>query len=504
MNHRTLIIQNLILATLLTTVFAGCRLLHKVEQAPLPSVEAPAAYTTENQDGTAVEGEWWKEFKSEELDSLMDTALDGNLDIRQAWNRLAQAQAVFVINRAGQLPSVQLNGNRSENLTKDDRPLDANPIFIDAATQLRVPFVDSELKTEFTTLGGALSYELDIWGRVASLKSSAKMQMAATYDDVQATAFVVSGSVMDSWLAVREQVELLKLVREQLEANKTQLELLELRLGVGQATALDVLQQRQQLAATEAEIPTFASVLDTSQHRLEILLGRVPRRGMVETNDVGLPNLVPLPKLSAPADLLNARPDLRAARRQLVAADHEVASAIADRLPRITFSLSYDFRAEDFAGPFNQEIQNVIGSFVAPIFEGGRRRAEVTRRRAIVEERLNRYTQVYLNALLEVENALTQEMRQGELLQALQKQTGHAKRSLQEARARYLNGLNDYLPVLTALQTVQRLERRLVSERRRQLTFRANLYRALGGRWTESLSLKKDEEETEEEQQPVE
>ena len=188
-----------------------------------------------------------------------------------------------------------------------------------------------------------------------------------------------------------------------------------------------------------------------------------------------------------PIDLLNSRPDLRAAKARIEAADQDVAVAVADRLPRLTLNLNYDFQATEFAGPFNRQITSVLGNLTGPIFEGGRRKAEVKRRQEILKERINRYTQLFLNALLEAENALVQERRQNELIFAMEKQIAHALRSLEEARARFVNGLNDYLPVLTSLQTTQALERNLVIERRRRLTFRSNLLRAIGGVLPESL-----------------
>ncbi|MCH6256337.1 efflux transporter outer membrane subunit [Puniceicoccaceae bacterium K14] len=459
----------LFVATLATALLFGCAT-HRVNRSPEPTIDPPESFLPTAQTSKPIKTQWWVEFSSPELDTLMETALIENLDIKQAWNRLAQSRAVYESSRAGLFPSFRLNGNASQTHITDDA---------DTGT-------DSS-KIESALLGGELSYEIDLWRRIGGLKNSAQANVAASYEEVQATAFTISGSVVDSWLSIREQVELLKLTRQQLATNKIQLELLELRLTVGEASALDILQQRQQIAATEAEIPTLLSAQQTARHQLQILLGQAPRNDFIQTDDVTLPQLPPLPSLGTPIDLLEQRPDLRAARNRLVAEDYALAVAIAERLPRLTLNLSYDFQANDIAGPFNRQIKSIIGNLTAPIFEGGRLKAEIKRRRAIVEERLNHYSQLFLNALLEVENALTQERKQGELINALQIQAGYAQDSLQEARARYLNGLNDYLPVLTALRSAQELERRIISERRLQLNFRSNLYRALGGSWSQAL-----------------
>ena len=477
----------------ISALCVSCKV-HTFKKSITPDLEIPENFAlAPNRIATKSEF-WWKSFGSSELNNLMVLALEQNFDLKTSWNRLAQARATYVVNRAGQFPFLNLNNTASITKATDKRPLDASQQFIDIAESLGVPVIDGDLTTENIIIGSGLSYELDVWRRVKSLKESARFNLAASIEDVQATALLVSASVVDAWLSVRQQVELLKLLREQLNSNETQLELLELRLSVGQATSLDVLQQRQQVAATEAAIPAMASILDTEQNRLQILIGQIPIKGFVSTNEVALPEFTKLQGVSTPLDLLNSRPDLRAAKKRINAADQDVAAAVANRLPRLSLNLTYDFQATELAGPFHREMTSVIGNLTGPIFEGGRRKAEVNRRKAILEEQLNQYTQLFLNSLLEVENALIQEKRQNESIYYLEEQIKHVQQSLEESRARYINGLNDYLPVLTSLQTKQLLERNLILERRRRLAFRCNLLRALGGEWSKSLAVPNSQE----------
>ncbi|MEM9159842.1 MAG: efflux transporter outer membrane subunit [Verrucomicrobiota bacterium] len=438
---------------------------------PSPQITPAAAFQAETQSDLDRIDHWWMAFSSHELNQLVEEALSANLDVKKAWSRLDQAQALSRGSRSQLFPSASLSANALDTKTRQE--------IDEAPTQTT--------DAERASFGGNLSYEVDIWRRISSQNRSSLASQAASFEDLQATAFIVSGSVLDAWLSIREHSELLRLVREQLEANRTQLELLELRLQVGEASALDVLQQRQQLAATEAEIPSLASVLETSLHRLEVLLGRPPRNDTRATNALALPDLPPLPALGTPSDLLENRPDLRSARHRLAAADADTAAAVADQLPRLNLNLSYDFQADEFIGPFDRQVRTLLGDLTGPLFDGGRRKAAIARSKAIAEERLNEYAQIFLNALLEVENALVQERRQGELITALQEQAKFARQNLEEAEARYRNGLNDYLPVLAALESAQRLDRRIISERRKQLSFRADLYRALGGRWNQKL-----------------
>jgi outer membrane protein TolC len=130
---------------------------------------------------------------------------------------------------------------------------------------------------------------------------------------------------------------------------------------------------------------------------------------------------------------------------------------------------------------FENFVWNLVGNIVAPVFDGGRRSAEVDRQRAVVEELVTAYGKTVLVALREVEDALVSERSQKTHVGQLVKQLETAKLSLEEAKGRYMGGLIDYLPVLASLQSVQQLERRLLTARRGQLSYRVQLYRALGG-----------------------
>ena len=130
---------------------------------------------------------------------------------------------------------------------------------------------------------------------------------------------------------------------------------------------------------------------------------------------------------------------------------------------------------------------NLAANLTAPLIDGRRRSAEVDRLRAQVDENLASYKETLLTAIREVEDALVSEQKLREHLEGLKLQLSAAQNGLNEARSRYRNGLNDYLPVLTQLLTVQNLERDLILRKADLLVARVNLYRALGGTWTDTL-----------------
>jgi outer membrane protein TolC len=195
--------------------------------------------------------------------------------------------------------------------------------------------------------------------------------------------------------------------------------------------------------------------------------------------------------LRLPADLLKRRPDVRRAQLSLAAADYRVAAAVADRFPAVRIGGETGFQSSSFGDVgniFNNWIWSVMANLTWPVFDGGRRKAEVDRTKAVVRERIDAYGQVVLLAIQEVEDALVLERKQAEYLRELEGQVTLARATLREARMRYVNGLNDYLPVLAALQSLQELERSRLTARRNLLTFRVQLYRAMGGAWPEVLT----------------
>jgi outer membrane protein TolC len=175
---------------------------------------------------------------------------------------------------------------------------------------------------------------------------------------------------------------------------------------------------------------------------------------------------------------------------RLAAADYRVAAAVAARLPALRIGAETGYESRDFGeieNIFDNWIWSLFANITWPVFDGGRRKAEVDRNKAVVKEALGAYGQVMLRALQEVEDALIQERKQAEFLIELERQVGLARDTLRAARMRYANGLSDYLPVLAALESLQTVERSQIVAERQLLSFRVQLYRALGGTWTLSM-----------------
>ncbi|MEM1282878.1 MAG: TolC family protein [Chlamydiota bacterium] len=441
--------------------FSGCRVYH-THSFDRPCVEVPDEFLNNPEEGVGNISEWWKEFRQPKLNSIMEEALENNLDIKQAWSRLAQSRASACIANSARYPEINVEA-QTEYRHDINRRNDTDNDFM-----LYI------LKPTFT-------YEVDLWRRIESQVRAADLNYCATFEDLEATALLLTGSVTDLWFTIQEQKSLLDLINYQVEVSQTLLELVELRFALGVSSALDVYQQRLQLEETKSTAIPVQATLKTASHQLSILLGKPPKEYLspsVGINDVLLPEF---PYIGAPCELILRRPDLRSAHYRVKSADYDVAAAIADLFPRVTLPSSEELRTRKWGDFWQEEITRLSARLVQPLIDGCRRRCEVQRRKAIVKERLDNFGQRFLVAMREVEDAIVNEDSQIELLNQIRKEVDIARLNLDEARVRNANGLNDYLTVIAAIQSLQRLERRLIAEHKRLLTSRANLYRALGG-----------------------
>ncbi len=447
---------------------ASCAIYAPAPRSHSDLADVPDAFT----DGAAAEApadRWWELLGAPELDALVEQALDGNLTLAQARARLEQARAEAVVQGAARLPDLRLEGGAG--VARQRLP---------AATG-----TESIRTRESYSIGLASAYELDLWGRVRSVAEAAALQREASAEDLDAAAISVAAEVATRWIALVAQRQALDVLARQLEGNRRVLELTELRFRQARASAVDVFQQREAVARTEALIPLEEARKQTLLHELAVLAGRPPRSS-VESVLRLLPESAPMPPTGLPAELLERRPDVRAAQLRLSSADWRLSAARAERLPALRLTGLAQYSDEQLSSLFDDWIGSLAASLTGPVFDAGRRRAEADRARAVVDERLAAYRAVVLQAFLEVEGALVQERKQAEFEAALAAQLDASRLTYREAMERYRNGLTDFLPVLTAEFNMQAAERGLVQARADRLRSRVALLRALGGAWPQA------------------
>lgn len=442
-------------AFLLACLLTGCSSLSPYDES-IP-LEPPEQFSHQGGKQT-VSDQWWRDFSDPSLDLLIELALADNFTLRAAWARLHHSEAVAEREGAARLPSLDLKGSVSRQDSNENEGKSSRQFGVHAA------------------------YELDLWGRVKASADASTLDAEASRADLQTAALSLSVTLANTWYQLVEQRSQLKLIATQLELNRQLLKLVEARFRMGQVKASDVYRQRQLLAQTEGERIQAGTELGILEQQLAILVGRSPGAENLPT-DSDLPLLAPLPATGLPADLLRRRPDLKASLLRLQAADARAAAAVADRYPRLDLTAALTTPGAS-GGVFDNWLGNIAAQLVLPLFDGGERRAEVTRTQAVVEESLNDYAQVLLEALGEVESALIAESGQRQYLATIDDQLKYLDAVATQERQRYFQGDADYLSVLDALRSRQALERQQLKARRELISERIALVSSLAGGWT--------------------
>jgi len=449
---------------MLMTLLAGCSLHAPTTVAP-PA--APERYL-EAADATAgvLPERWWQQFDDPRLESLMAELFAGNLQLEQAFARLQQAEAAARAAGAGR--SLQLNA--AGELSRS-----------------RQPGVTGEFEGESRQGSLAASFELDLWGKLKNRQQAARLQQQASRHDLQTLYLGLSAQLAELYYQAVEQRSQLALTDASIASFRDTLQRVESRYRQGLVPAVDLYQARQSLAAAEAVRPRFENSLAASEHALTVLLGRYPDRSSAGTL-AELPRLQESYPAGLPGTLLQRRPDVAASYARLQAADAEVAAALADRLPSLSLSGGLGtLRQETALGLLDGSFWNLAGQLAAPLLDGGRRRAEVDRSEAVVAERVAGYRQTVLDAYREVEDALAANRTGEEQVLGLQRTEQATGATLRLALQRYLFGVSDYLPVLTAQRNHFQAQSELLSARRQLISSRIGLARALGGDWMNPL-----------------
>lgn len=436
------------------TAVSGCAT-HTAAPVPVPMDQLAFSPAGE----APLEDAWWRALDDEALHGHIDDALRDNFSVQAAFARLDAARALTRRTRAPLFPTV--SAEAGTNLSTDG-PL---------AGGTRAPF----------SVGLAVHWELDLWGRVRAQVEAQQQAADAQREDARAAALSLSAEVARAWVDLAATQEQLALLDAQIDTNLSLVEVVEARVLHGIQGPADLLRQNRLLEQTRAQRLSRAADLEVLEHRLAVLLGRPPQTA-VTPRPATLPGLPPLPDASVPADLLTRRPDLRAAEHALRSADASVAAAVADQFPQV--SLSGDvFNTPDSAAALLQGwVASLGASLVATLLQGGQRRAEIDRTRAVVDQRLAEYGDAVLVALQEVEDALTRDRAQQSLVANVDRQVALAEQTMDSLTARYTGGLDvGFLDVVTAQGTAQQLRRDQIAARQEHLAVRIDLYRALAG-----------------------
>jgi len=436
-----------------------------------PDVPVPAAWTIPADRANAAAwpvADWWHQFGSAPLDTLMDQAGHGNFDLAAAIARVRQADAQARIAGAPLLPSLDAGGGVTH--------------------QRQASQAASGPKTVTTTSYAAnltASYEVDFWGKNAAALESAEAAAQASRYDRQTVVLTMQTSIANSYFDLLGTQDRLTVAQANVRNAEDVLAAIRDRVHFGTATDLDLAQQESVVAGLRAALPPLEQESRQDVNALALLVGQLPEKATVAAGtltSLTLPAVAP----GLPSELLGRRPDVQNAEAQLVAANADMTAAKAALFPDVNLTAEAGF--ESLALSTLLHGSNLLYSLAAnvtqPIFHGAALEGAIEEKQGRYEELVQDYRKAVVSAFTDVENALIATRKTDEEEQAQKAAVATAQRAFDISKAQFDAGLVDITTLLNTQKTLFAAKDALVQARLGHLQAVVSLFKALGGGWS--------------------
>lgn len=471
-----------------SVLLAGCSV---GPQYSRPPVSMPVEYleAVDNQSFAIQDDqffEWWKRFNDPFLDQLLEETLQGNFDYLAAVERVCQLRAEYWVQTSQLFPDLESDflASRYRTSTSFDN---ATP------TPVISPIRD------FFQAGFVALWEVDLFGRIRHLADAAHDRWEASADDARAVKIVVLSEVARLYTIICSYQEQVDLASERVTLDEELLDLAIARFNAGLANAQEVETARAQLEGDQARFHLVEIGFKLNMYAMGVLLGRHPE-SLVEDFKVkrAIPQAVGKVPVGLPSDLLRRRPDIRSAERNLAAATELVGAAVAELFPQVSLTgSSSSFAANPLQGAnvgftsdkFSKLFRDAsriwgIGAFVTfPVFDFGNRIAAVNVQDSLKQQAYYNYQKVVLEALQEVEQALSAYFNNEKRVQEYTREEESLYRIYALVLDQFQAGLVDYSEVIRAKENWLLALNNLTETKEALATDLIALYKALGGDW---------------------
>ena len=449
----------------------GCSMAPKYTrpEAPVPAAwpSGPAYDNAQASPGAPpAAGLKWREFFTDErLRKVIETALNDNRDLRIAALNAERTRALYGVQRAGLLPTVDATGSGSKQRVPAGLSSGGNAATVE----------------QYGVNLGIVSWEIDFFGRIRSMKDAALREYLATEEARSGAQILLVSGVADAYLTFAADRENLKLARSALDTRKAAYNLIRRRYDVGLSTGLDLRQAQTGVDAARADVAFYSRSSAQDENALTLLVGsKVPAGLLPDGLSLASPVREVSPGMSS--EVLLSRPDILQAENLLKAADADIGAARAALFPRISLTTVFGTASGELSGLFKpgSESWNFSPQIVVPIFDAGAWSAL----RTIKVEReiaLARYERAIQSAFREVADALAARGTVEEQLSAQLSLVGAAAETYRLSDARYMKGVDGFLGVLDAQRSLYAAQQGLVSIRLAKLANQVRLYAVLGG-----------------------
>jgi NodT family efflux transporter outer membrane factor (OMF) lipoprotein len=456
---------------LLSLALSGCAVgpNYKRPKIPLPDQFRNASSA---EPVSIADTKWQDLFNDPALNQIIATSLEKNFDLRIAAERVQQARAQLGITRANQFPFLDVQSSFTGS----------HPSSAGANTFLPR---GANLNSSVTTVGAALSWEIDLWGRLRRLTEAARAQYLASEEGRRAVTVSLVADVMTTYFQLLEQDLELDIGHRTSGLADNSIRLVELRRGAGAASGLDVRQAEQLRFTAAAEIAASERNIAQSEDALSLLEGGVPaaqQRGR-KLEDIAIPAQLPA---GLPSALLERRPDIREAEQTLIAANAQIGAARALYYPQLSLTAFAGGESRGLlalaTGP--ARVYTIAPSALQSIFHAGQIRNQVRLTEAQQREMLITYQRAIYTALRETSDALVGFDRTREQRNQQEQLVRTLADTVRLSELRYRGGLDSFLQVLDAQRNLFTGELTLAQLRLQERLAVVQLYRALGGGWS--------------------
>ncbi|NHA13625.1 efflux transporter outer membrane subunit [Thioalkalivibrio sp. XN279] len=420
---------------------------------------------------------WWRRFDDPVLDELIERALEDNLELHLGFARVQEARARVGLARAEQFPTVALQAEAS----RQRQP----------AAAIGLEGIEIPPRNVFS-VSGVLSYELDLWGRLARSREAALAELERSMFAHEALRITLVADVVTGYYGLRSAQAQLDITRQTLASREENVRVQRLRYEAGMVDELVVMQSESDLATVRAQLPARVDAVYRRESALAILVGLDPA-ALVAGLDLGAPVEEPaaagiaIPEV-LPAELLARRPDLRAVEAGLEAATARVGVAMAARLPELDLAALVGTVAGSTGDLFSSEAESwrVGAAASGPLLDFGRGRAGVEIASALMEQAELQYRAAVTVAVAEVRDALRAYDNSLAAQRAVEDQVAALRRTEALADIRYREGYISIIELLDAQRGLLNAELLLAQSRADHYAATATLFKALGGGWEQS------------------
>ncbi|HSZ54415.1 MAG TPA: efflux transporter outer membrane subunit [Tepidisphaeraceae bacterium] len=471
-----------VFAALAVAVLSGCEVGpdYKTPEQHMPSrwVAPPTTQASIAVPEPLQVEQWWTTFNDPELDSLVRRAVQSNLNVQLATQRIRQSRATLGIAKAGFWPTIDANGSFTHSFSASS----GHSVNTASGAVTTVGAHTADL----WQAGFDATWELDIFGGIRRNIESSRATYESSIEDRRDVLVTLLGELATDYVQLRGDQQQVVIAQENLTAQVHSLDVTRRKQQAGTTTGLDVANAEAQVATTRSQIVGFESLAQQQAYAISVLLGEEPANLLEELSPrERIPVAPPVVPVGLPSDLLRRRPDIRRAERQLASQTAQIGVATADLFPKFSLTGDVTVGGHRFQqlGNWGTRFWSFGPSFSWPVFDAGAIWSNIEVQKALQSQALLTYRQTVLTALQDVETSLTAYAQEQQRRAALADAVAADQRAVSIATRLYEQGFADFLNLLVAQQALYTAQNQLVLSDQAVATDLVSLYKALGGGW---------------------